>query len=139
MPCVMLLIINQFALVHLDSQEILSLNATDVSFSFGLVLVRQQNSRKYSSFSVSNIFIYFTVRGCLAYLNCPGNLQCLPDGTCGCPPEFRRRRDYCIQTSYNCTTTDPCDKNQECIYIGPPPGFCVCPHGYELINGDCIG
>ncbi|XP_022668562.1 uncharacterized protein LOC111253451 isoform X4 [Varroa destructor] len=63
--------------------------------------------------------------------NCPGNLICLDDHTCGCPPNLERRGDFCIAESRNCTTTNPCQKNEDCIYVGPKDGFCVCPRGFR--------
>lgn len=69
---------------------------------------------------------------------CPGNLVCLSNDVCGCPPDFQRIDSYCILTSRNCTTTNPCPQNEECIYTGIQAGFCVCPRGYELLqNGVC--
>ncbi|CAG2101907.1 unnamed protein product, partial [Medioppia subpectinata] len=71
--------------------------------------------------------------------HCPGNLICLDSNTCGCPPNFFRENDYCFIKSENCTTTNPCPLNEECVYTGTRSGFCVCPHGYELHpSGECI-
>ncbi|XP_064459913.1 uncharacterized protein LOC135370150 isoform X1 [Ornithodoros turicata] len=70
--------------------------------------------------------------------NCPGNLICLSTNTCGCPPNYDRIGEFCIVTSRNCTTTNPCSKNEDCVYVGPQEGFCVCPRGFELQpNGAC--
>lgn len=71
--------------------------------------------------------------------HCPGNLICLDGNTCGCPPNFYRENDYCFIMSLNCTTSNPCPTNEECVYTGSQRGFCVCPHGYELHpSGECI-
>lgn len=93
--------------------------------------------------------------------NCPGNLICLSDNKCGCPPEFERQLDYCsseslpthfrlydfltfdlfAERSQKCSTTNPCLDNQECIFGGKGgSGFCVCPRGFRLsTNGFCEG
>jgi hypothetical protein len=71
--------------------------------------------------------------------HCPGNLICLDSNTCGCPQNFFRENDYCFIKSENCTTTNPCPLNEECVYTGSRSGFCVCPHGYELHpSGECV-
>lgn len=79
------------------------------------------------------------IRECGVTHNCPGNLICLDSHTCGCPPTYSRQDDYCFIKTQNCTTTNPCSPNQECVYVGPDAsGFCVCPHGYELLSyGEC--
>ncbi|KAI1292053.1 Latent-transforming growth factor beta-binding protein 4 [Halotydeus destructor] len=75
---------------------------------------------------------------CGVTYNCPGNLICLDSHTCGCPPTFFRENDYCFIRTQNCTTKDPCAVNEECVYTGDASGFCVCPHGYELLPyGEC--
>ncbi|UYV71427.1 dp [Cordylochernes scorpioides] len=81
----------------------------------------------------------YHIHGCKTDYNCPGNLLCLSTGYCGCPAEFRRISDYCIMTSMNCTTNNPCPNNQECVYTGPHNGFCICPRGYtNHPSGSCI-
>lgn len=81
----------------------------------------------------------FFIQGCQSHQSCPGNLFCLPNGYCGCPGEFRRLSDFCILTSINCTTTNPCPENQQCVYVGSDIGFCVCPRGFKLLTtGVCI-
>ena len=78
------------------------------------------------------------IKECGVTYNCPGNLICLDSHTCGCPPTFFRENDYCFIKSQNCTTTNPCSVNEECVYTGDASGFCVCPHGYELLPyGEC--
>ena len=78
------------------------------------------------------------IRECGVTYNCPGNLICLDSHTCGCPPTFFRENDYCFIKSQNCTTNNPCSPNEECVYTGDSSGFCVCPHGYELLPyGEC--
>lgn len=79
------------------------------------------------------------IRECGVTFNCPGNLVCLDSHVCGCPPNFFREDDYCFIKSQNCTTTNPCSLNEECVYTGPDSsGFCVCPHGFELLPyGEC--
>ncbi|GBN12717.1 Fibrillin-2 [Araneus ventricosus] len=77
--------------------------------------------------------------GCQNDLGCPGNLLCLGDGTCGCPGDFKRVSDFCILTSINCTTTNPCPDNQRCVYTGRENGYCICPRGFKLlVSGVCI-
>ncbi|KFM70914.1 Fibrillin-1, partial [Stegodyphus mimosarum] len=77
--------------------------------------------------------------GCQNDLGCPGNLFCLGDGTCGCPGDFQRVSDFCILTSINCTTTNPCPDNQRCVYTGREAGICICPRGFKLlVSGVCI-
>ena len=70
--------------------------------------------------------------------HCPGNLVCLDNNICGCLPNYIRENDYCIIESTNCTTSNPCPQNLECVYTGSSSGFCVCPHGFELhdLHGD---
>ena len=70
--------------------------------------------------------------------HCPGNLVCLGNNVCGCLPNYIRENDYCIIESTNCTTSNPCPQNLECVYTGSSSGFCVCPHGFELhdLHGD---
>ena len=78
------------------------------------------------------------INGCTATQNCPGNLVCLDSHTCGCPPSYIREDNYCFIKTQNCTTTDPCNPHEECVYVGDSSGFCVCPHGYELLPyGEC--
>ncbi|RWS29323.1 hypothetical protein B4U80_00125, partial [Leptotrombidium deliense] len=76
---------------------------------------------------------------CTVTYDCPGNLVCLADTrSCGCPENFYRENYYCFIRSRNCTTSDPCSRNEECVYTGEKTGFCVCPHGYQLMpNGEC--
>lgn len=71
--------------------------------------------------------------------HCPGNLLCLDSHTCGCPPNYFRDQDYCFLKITNCTTTTPCGLNEDCVFTGDQGGFCVCPHGYELVpsTGQC--
>lgn len=99
--------------------------------------------------------------GCLSDLNCPGNLVCLADQECGCPPGAQRQMDYCIskwlegvcymeilkplpsffslEISTGCSAIRPCQANQECIFT-KGSGFCVCPRGFRLaLNGQCEG
>ncbi|CAN7942616.1 unnamed protein product, partial [Ixodes pacificus] len=67
---------------------------------------------------------------------CPGNTVCLKDryqkGVCGCKYPFVREGEYCVLVSRNCSTTNPCPENQECIFTGPGYGFCICPKGFTL-------
>lgn len=78
------------------------------------------------------------VHECGGTYSCPGNLICLDSSTCGCPPTFFRENDYCFIRVQNCTTNSPCGSNEDCVYTGDKTGFCVCPHGYELLPyGEC--
>ena len=78
------------------------------------------------------------IHECGVTYQCPGNLICLNSRTCGCPANFFRENDYCVIRNQNCTTTNPCPINEECVYTGEKAGFCVCPHGYELADsGEC--
>lgn len=80
----------------------------------------------------------FPIRACGVTFQCPGNLICLDSLTCGCPASFLRENDYCFIRNQNCTTTNPCPSNEECVYRGDRNGLCVCPHGYELQpTGEC--
>ncbi|XP_022241756.1 fibrillin-1-like [Limulus polyphemus] len=80
----------------------------------------------------------FKVIQCGVDYNCPGNQVCLDTKTCGCPSQFQRRGDYCLLTRRNCTTSNPCLSNEECVYVGSHRGFCVCPRGFKIMpNGSC--
>lgn len=78
------------------------------------------------------------IKECGVTYNCPGNLICLDSHICGCPPSYFRENDYCFIRPMNCTTSNPCSANEECVYTGDSSGFCVCPHGYQLLPyGEC--
>lgn len=45
-----------------------------------------------------------------------------------------------LVVSRNCSTTNPCPENQECVYTGNGYGFCICPRGYTMdATGFCRG
>lgn len=71
---------------------------------------------------------------CVTDTNCPGNLICLHDHSCGCPTDYRRTYDYCVRQPVNCTTHNPCPGNEECLYTNNDYGLCICPRGFRLTH-----
>ena len=74
--------------------------------------------------------------------DCPGNTVCTDDPIdgihCGCKAPYVREGDYCILLSRNCSSTNSCPQNQECILTSSGFGYCICPKGFTLeANGHC--
>ncbi|XP_053214402.1 protein delta homolog 2-like [Panonychus citri] len=81
-----------------------------------------------------NPYVECSIRDyCSLPSDCPGNLLCL-EQYCGCPYPYEQRSSFCVLSSLNCTTTNPCPKDQTCIYDGQgdKTGYCACPKGFMM-------
>ena len=78
---------------------------------------------------------------CLTDKECPGNTLCIAEADqllCGCKAPFVREGDYCIKLSSNCSNSNPCPQNQECMLTNSGYGYCICPKGFTLeANNHC--
>ncbi|KAI2804698.1 hypothetical protein BLOT_003686 [Blomia tropicalis] len=87
-----------------------------------------------------NPHVECTIRdSCVNDNDCPGNLKCLGD-YCGCPKHLQQHSAFCIAELVNCSSTQPCPLNQECVATNGNLnyGMCTCPRGFALsIDGSC--
>ena len=103
----------------------------------------------------------FSGDSCVGDNDCPGNLKCLGD-YCACPKHLQQVSTFCIGICfydliffvfyiylffltliallYNCSSTNPCPSNQECVLTNGNQnnGMCTCPRGFSLsLDGIC--